>query len=123
MAVNFSQWGNDLYTGKRNYQIVAKRKIWFTIAIITVIICAVLLFKPGLKLGIEFEGGTEFRVTNTETTAQTLALDAVGSAVSGESPKVASLGTNGVRVQTSQLSQADASKVMDALAKADPNWR
>ena len=32
MAAGFAQWGNDLYTGRRSYDIVGRRKIWFTIS-------------------------------------------------------------------------------------------
>ena len=56
--------GARLYRGEVSYEFVEKRKIWYTIsAILLVISIASLMFK-GLTLGIEFKGGAEFQVTS-----------------------------------------------------------
>ena len=36
MAVGFAQWGNDLYTGRRSYDIVGRRRVWYTISAVIV---------------------------------------------------------------------------------------
>ena len=77
MAVNFAQWGNDLYTGRRSYDIVGRRTRWFVISGVLVVLSAILLFKPGLQPGIEFRGGSEFTVSNASSTDQQPAVDAV----------------------------------------------
>ena len=35
-----AQWGNELYTGKRSYPFVAKRKLWFSIAAVLMVLSA-----------------------------------------------------------------------------------
>jgi SecD/SecF fusion protein len=41
------------------FDAVGKRRIWFSIAALTIVISAVSLFYKGLNLGIDFRGGTE----------------------------------------------------------------
>ena len=36
--INFATFGNELYTGKRSYDFVGKRKIWFGIAAVMVLV-------------------------------------------------------------------------------------
>ncbi|MDQ4045969.1 MAG: protein translocase subunit SecF, partial [Actinomycetota bacterium] len=33
MAISFATFGNELYTGKRSYDFVGKKKLWFLIAL------------------------------------------------------------------------------------------
>jgi preprotein translocase subunit SecF len=119
MAKGFAGWGNDLYTGKRSYQVVPKIRLWLIIAAGVVVICTLLLFKPGLQLGMEFVGGTEFRVSGTDNTSQQPAADVVRDVVGGESaPKVTSLAAGGVRVQTSRLTAEQTQEIKVGLAEA-----
>ncbi|MCK9921442.1 hypothetical protein MXD61_05980, partial [Frankia sp. AgPm24] len=68
--INFATFGNELYTGKRSYDFVGKRKIWFSIAAVMVILSiAVPLIKGGFNLGIDFRGGSEFTITNVTDTS------------------------------------------------------
>ena len=67
--VNFSTFGNELYTGKRSYDFVGCRKLWFLIAGIAVALSILIpVAKGGFNLGIEFRGGSEFTVSNVKTT-------------------------------------------------------
>ncbi|MDR2377883.1 MAG: protein translocase subunit SecF [Bifidobacteriaceae bacterium] len=119
MAKGFAGWGNDLYTGRRSYAVVPKIKIWLGVAIGVVIVCGGLLFKPGLELGMEFVGGTEFRVVGTTSTEQSPALDAARDVLGADSsPKVTSLGDGGVRVQVGKLSNDQTQELKTALAQA-----
>ncbi|MDR3106810.1 MAG: protein translocase subunit SecF [Bifidobacteriaceae bacterium] len=118
MAKSFAQWGNDLYTGRRSYAVVPKIKIWLAVAVGVIVVCTLLLFRPGLELGMEFVGGTEFRVA-TSSTAQGPALDAVQGVLGADlSPQVTSLGDGGVRVQVGKISNEQTEAVKSALAKA-----
>ncbi|HEY0189072.1 MAG TPA: protein translocase subunit SecF [Cellulomonas sp.] len=118
MAVNFAQWGNDLYTGRRSYDIVGRRRIWFSISGVLVLLSVILLIKPGFELGIEFRGGSEFTVSNVTSTDQQPAIDAVASVTSDEVPRVTNVGSSGVRVQTSELSNDQVELVAAALQEA-----
>ena len=50
--MNFSQFGNDLYTGARSFPIVAKRRLWFTIALTLMALSFAVLGVRGLNPGI-----------------------------------------------------------------------
>jgi preprotein translocase subunit SecF len=118
MAAGFAQWGNDLYTGRRSYDIVGHRRIWFSISITLVVLCAALIFKPGLNPGIDFRGGSEFVVTGVSTAKQQLAIDTVASFDPKEVPRVSTLGGSSLRIQTLKLDNQQVEQASAALAKA-----
>ncbi|WP_028046298.1 protein translocase subunit SecF [Cellulomonas sp. URHE0023] len=118
MAAGFAQWGNDLYTGRRSYNIVGRRKIWFTISTILVIMSAIFLVKPGLNPGIEFRGGSEFVVADVADKDQQLAIDTVKSVAPDEEPRVTTIGEDSMRIQTSKLESEELGEVKAALAEA-----
>ncbi|WP_432533591.1 protein translocase subunit SecF [Kineococcus arenarius] len=106
--------GNRLYTGESSFDFVGRRKLWFLIALVCVALSAVLLVKPGLNFGIEFEGGSQFRVTGS--TDQQAAREAVETVRPGTVPEVTQVGGNGVRVQTETVSTAELDEIRQALA-------
>ena len=116
MAAGFAQWGNDLYTGRRSYDIVGRRKIWFTISTVLVIMSAIFLIKPGLNPGIEFRGGSEFVVSGVSDTGQQLAIDTVTAISPDEQPKVTTVGSDSVRSNSAQRWLRSAVEAADARA-------
>lgn len=118
MAAGFAQWGNDLYTGRRSYNIVGRRRIWFTISSILVILSAIFLVKPGLNPGIDFRGGSEFVVAGVSDKDQQLAIDTVLAVAPTESPRVTTVGADSLRIQTATLDAAEVEEVKAALAEA-----
>ena len=119
MAAGFAQWGNDLYTGRRSYDIVGHRRIFYIASSILVLISAVLLIKPGLNPGIEFRGGSEFVVSGIEGDRdQQLAIDTVKSVASDASPEVTNLGSDSLRIQVGELTDKEVNEVGDALQAA-----
>ncbi len=116
---SFSKFGNDLYTGARSFNIVGRRKIWYTIAIVMVAIAILVPLARGTWVfGIDFTGGSEFRISDLATPTETLAAPAVDSVVPDAAPRVAVVGTDAVRVQTDQLTTKQTDEVRTALAKA-----
>ena len=116
---SFSEFGNDLYTGKRSFDVVGKRRIWFSIAALLVLISVLVPSIRGFQFGIEFRGGAEFTVSDVGANpSQAIATDAVTSVVAEAAPRVSIVGNNGVRVQTEQLTDAQASELAGALAVA-----
>lgn len=122
---SFSQFGNDLYTGKRSFDFVGRRKIWFTVAALMVAAAIIVPFlRGGFVFGIEFSGGSEFTVSNPAqksdgTIDQGLATQAVTGVVPGAVPKVSIVDSgNSVRIQTDLLDNTELDQVRDALAKA-----
>ncbi|MDP3733094.1 MAG: protein translocase subunit SecF, partial [Candidatus Daviesbacteria bacterium] len=52
----------EFFNPKANYDFISKRNFFVSVSMIAVFISLVALFKPGLKFGIDFSGGTEVQV-------------------------------------------------------------
>ncbi|WP_238012206.1 protein translocase subunit SecF [Dactylosporangium sp. AC04546] len=76
-----------LYRGEAGVNVVGRRKVWFMVAGIAVVIAIAGMFLRGFTLGIEFEGGNQFSVPVSAGT-----LDEVEQA----------FGNAGVEVKTGQ---------------------
>ena len=58
-----ADFGNDLYTGRRSIDFVGKAKTWYAVSAVIMLIALAGFGVRGLNLGLEFEGGSEFRVS------------------------------------------------------------
>jgi preprotein translocase subunit SecF len=115
----FSEFGNDLYTGKRSINFIGRRKIFYGIAFLMIALAVVLpMLRGGFNFGIEFRGGSEFRVSGASSTSQQVAIDAVHTVEPEAQPLVTNVGTSGIRVQTEQLTDVKSEEVRVALAQA-----
>jgi preprotein translocase subunit SecF len=117
--INFAQLGNDLYTGKRSVGFIKNRKRWYVISGVLTLIALIGLLVFKLNLGLEFTGGSEFRVAagNQSTSSyESRATDAVQSVVATQDANVTKLGASTIRVQTEQLNDAQSANVRQALA-------
>jgi len=111
--------GNDLYSGRVSLDIVGRRKIWYSVAIVMVIISVLApIARGGFNFGIEFRGGSEFRIDGVGATSQQIARDAVTSVEPDSQPIVTSIGVDSVRVQTEQLDDVTTEEIRIALASA-----
>lgn len=111
--------GNDLYSGRVSFDIVGRRKIWYVIAIALVVIAVVSpIARGGFNFGIEFRGGSEFRIDGVGSTSQQVARDAVQSVDPETQPIVTSVGVDSVRIQTEQLDDVTTEEIRIALASA-----
>src|SRR5688572_9103165 len=98
MAFSFARFGNDLYTGKRSIDFVERWKMWLGIALTITMLSVLVLAVKGLNPGIEFRGGSEFRIQNVETTDQGIATDLVLEQVeNAEPPRVSVIGQDSIR--------------------------
>ena len=105
--INFSQVGNDLYTGKRSIDFIGRQKTWYALSGILIILALIGIFARGLNFGIEFSGGSEFRiqgVSNSQDYEQK-AQSAVGEAGIGGNVVATVVGQDTVRVQTEAASE------------------
>lgn len=118
MATGFAQWGNDLYTGRRSYDIVGRRRVWYGLSGILVLVSALLIVVPGLNPGIEFRGGSEFVVSGVGTSDQQLAIDTVQEVAPEESPRVTAVGGSSLRIQTAELTNEEVEEVKNRLIDA-----
>ncbi|AXE54568.1 protein translocase subunit SecF [Aurantimicrobium sp. MWH-Uga1] len=116
---SFTQFGNDLYTGERSFNIVGKRKIWYTISAVLILVSIIgPILKGGFNFGIEFTGGSEFVVSDVTDMSQTKATLAVQEVEPNMVPKVSTLGDSNIRVQTEQLTAEQNREIRVNLADA-----
>jgi len=115
---SMNELGNDLYTGKTSFPFVAKRNLWFLVAIALVAASVLVLLVRGITPSIEFTGGSQFTISSPSTTDQLLASDVVEEIVPGSEAKVTTIGGQDIRVQTSQLDDAQTVDVTEGLAEA-----
>ena len=116
MSVSFSQLGNDLYTGARSVPVVARRRTFYAGSAVLLAIAVLGLVVQGLNLGLEFKGGSEFRVSTVSNTDnyEARARDAAGGTESGVN--VTLIGGSTVRVQTERLDDQQSAQLGQALA-------
>jgi preprotein translocase subunit SecF len=116
---SFRQIGNELYTGERSVNFVGRRKVWYLVAVIVVILAILApILRGGFNFGIEFRGGSEFRVNNSQGLQNSVAVDAVGGVVPGVTVGVTQVGLEDLRIQTEQLSDVDSERARFAIAEA-----
>jgi preprotein translocase subunit SecF len=116
---SFAHFGNQLYTGERSIEFVRRQKTWYAISGVFLVLSLIGLFGRGLNLSLEFKGGSEFRVSNAQTTDDVVGTRAVHSVIPGVDVEVTKVGTDSVRVQTSKLkTDTNNEDVRAALAKA-----
>jgi preprotein translocase subunit SecF len=119
MASRLVKFGNDLYTGAHSIDFVGRRKIWYAIAAVMVVLSILVpVLRGGFNFSIEFRGGSQFQISDVQSTDTTKAQGAVTSVVPNAVSHVSVVGANAVRVQTDQLSESQTHDVSDALAKA-----
>lgn len=115
---SLSRFGNDLYTGKRSFDIVGKRKRWFGIAIALVLLSFLVLGLKGLNPGIEFRGGSEFTVSGASTTSGDPARSVLAGIGLEEEARVTTVGTDSLRIQTQELTARQVEEARAGLAAA-----
>jgi preprotein translocase subunit SecF len=123
----FSRIGNDLYNGHRSMDFVGRRALWYVITGLIVSTAILSLVLKPLHFGIEFTGGTEYRISDLASAQATQAsADAVRGAVAATgfseaaSPTVTTVkaGTgNALLVQIENLSTDESKTVEAAILK------
>ncbi|MDR3116529.1 MAG: protein translocase subunit SecF [Bifidobacteriaceae bacterium] len=118
MASLLDRWGNNLYTGQKSYQIVQKRKFFYIVSAVAIVICVGLMVFRGFNLGIEFRGGSEFQINQVSNSSQQFAVETLQKVLPNEVPRVSNLGSDSIRIQTDSLDEETQIKVRNALAEA-----
>ncbi|QBE47436.1 protein translocase subunit SecF [Leucobacter triazinivorans] len=120
MARSFAEFGNALYTGEKSIDFVGRRKTWYVISIVLIVLSiAGPLLRGGFTFGIEFTGGSQFQVhlSDGQDRDPAIAEAAVAEVLPSSAPRVTELGLTDVRVQTEALDDAENRAVTDALAE------
>jgi preprotein translocase subunit SecF len=116
---SFAAFGNDLHSGRRSIDFVGRRRIWYAIAAVAVLVSLSSFALRGINEGIQFRGGSEFRVSKVADPNTRVAQDALAGVLpASQSPLVSVVGGTDVRVQTDRLDLKQVDQVKTALAKA-----
>ena len=103
-----------LYHGETSFDIVGRRRLWFTISGVLVLVSLISLIVPGLNFGIDFKGGAVFRVQPERPVSEAQVRRAVGSAA--EVVQVTENEPVQVIVQTEELAQPEVARIRTELA-------
>jgi preprotein translocase subunit SecF len=104
-----------LYHGETSFDIIGRRRLWFTISGALVAISLVSLIVPGLNFGIDFKGGAVFRIQPTKPVTEAQVRRAVGSAA--EVVQISETNPVQVIVQTEVLPAAEVTRIRTELAQ------
>ena len=110
----FSGFGARLYTGEKSFNIIERRRRWYALSALFIIISFGALGVQGLKLGIEFKGGAAYTLNKSDVSVEQ-AREAVESVGLPGAIIVQKIGDTKVRVQTGALDSVQSRAVEDAL--------
>lgn len=120
----FSRLGNDLYNGQKSIDFVTKRAPWYGISAVLVIACLLVIFLKGLAFGVEFTGGTQFRVENLSSVSDAQArADEVRESVvalnitDGGLPTVTTAGSSSLVLELESVSNEDGNRIIDVITQ------
>jgi preprotein translocase subunit SecF len=121
----FTRMGHALYEGTVSINFVGRRRLWYAISGLIVLLAIGGLFFKGLNYGIEFEGGVEYKISMPAGQATQDNVVKIRDAVAATglepaaSPIVNTSGQNGIRVQTEPIpNNDDANKVATVIQQA-----
>ncbi|MEI2825468.1 MAG: protein translocase subunit SecF [Dermatophilaceae bacterium] len=99
---SIAQLGNDLYTGKRSIDFIGRQRQWYAVSAVLIALALIGIFARGLNFGIEFRGGSEYRLSGVTNTAnyEDRAKTAIAEAGLDGNVTATVIGGNSVRVQT-----------------------
>ena len=106
--------GHRLYAGEVSVDFIGKRRTWYIVSAIILLVAVGALVFRGLNLGIEFEGGAVFSVPNATCSIES-ARD-VASQATGAEAIVTETGAGIVRVQTPPVDPAQSQEITRLLA-------
>ena len=112
-------FAHRLYTGDLSFEIVGRRRTWYTFTAVLLVVCILAIAIRGLNLGIEFRGGADFQAPTTVTATT---VDEVRGAVEqlglpdNDELTVTTIGEGNVRVQTRSLEVDEVAQVKQAIA-------
>lgn len=120
MSSRLTRLGNGLYTGEKSFDFVGKRLLWYGIGVAIVLFMVVTtVIRGGFVFGMEFTGGSEFRVSQPAVLNEQVGIDVVNEVVGlGSNPRASIVGGDSIRIQTEQLTQEATLDLRESLADA-----
>ena len=89
--------GSRLYRGQTHFDFVGRRRIWFTISALIIVLGIAAIGIRGLNLGIDFKGGSSWQVQVSGVSTQTASTAVENAGLS--QPVVQILGGRTLEVQ------------------------
>ena len=109
----------DLYHEDTYYDFLDRRWRWALISGLLILVSVLgFVLRDGLNLGLDFTGGTSWQLT--AASGKKVSTSDIRSLVEAEGvrdPKIVILGSNGVRVESTQVSRAEEARITASLAK------
>lgn len=121
----FSRLGNELYGGGRSIDFVHQRGRWYLLSAVLVGLAVTIVVVKGLAFGIEFTGGTQYRVPVAAAEVTQDNADAVREAIASSDveaagePTVTTAG-QALLVQVEELTQEESDRVAAVIAETVP---
>ena len=114
-------FAHRLWTGEISYDFVGHSRWWYTLSGVLILISVVSLLVGGLHLGIEFTGGSNYKVNVPEGATKVLddyRVAVIESGVSNmDGTTVTAIGTSRISIETRTLTAEEQGVVCDAIAK------
>lgn len=108
--------GHRLYTGQMSIDFIGRRRTWYIVSAVILLVSVGALFTRGLNLGIEFRGGADFAIPSATCNVEQARV--VAEEGSGAQSIVTETGNGTIRVQTEALTPAESSVLAGDLASA-----
>jgi preprotein translocase subunit SecF len=124
--IKLSRLGQQLYDGHVSINFVGRKWLWYSISAVIVAISVYGLVGPKLNLGIEFEGGVEYRVAMAPGEANQENVERVQEAVANSGIENASApiantsGEDTIRLQTEPLTTDESDQLAEVIREAIP---
>ena len=107
--------GGKLYRGEVSYDFVGNRKRWYLISAALLLLSTLSLATRGLELGVEFEGGAVYQVSDAQLTVEQAREVVRGAGV--DEPIVQELpNAERIRVQVPEVAPETSDAIRNALA-------
>jgi preprotein translocase subunit SecF len=107
--------GARLHSGETSIDYIGKRRRWYALSGLLVLISIGALSLQGLHLGIEFKGGSSYTVTKAGASIAQAESALQSAGITGEKI-IQKVGNDKIRVQTGSLTNAESNAVQDSLA-------
>ncbi|WP_138758417.1 protein translocase subunit SecF [Modestobacter altitudinis] len=111
-----SSLAHRLYNGEAGLDVVNRRRTWFRVTAVVVLLCALLMVFRGFNFGIEFAGGNSLRVPASSEQLADIRQAAEDAGAEVSSAQV--VGGNSVLLRTEALDNATEDTVVAAVAQA-----
>jgi len=121
----FSRLGNELYGGRRSIDFVHRRGLWYLISGALVAVAVGIVLVKGLAFGIEFTGGTQYRVPLASSEVSQENADAVREAIAdsgieGTASPIVTTAGGALLVQVEEITPEESDQVVAVIEDTVP---